>query len=159
MISKTLIYSLIVAILVSNCFVGTQRDACRYELKKKENIECDPATYSIFLTPTKDGNYENDAFVINSLLFSCFLYLEKLKSCDDDNNRFKPGFFGLNQFYFKKSKFFNKIYSMNTEFNLKEKKPSVTVSSEVLSSAATLADQTGHWARGREVRSLWKGIL
>ncbi|MCG9875210.1 MAG: hypothetical protein MH321_10530 [Leptospiraceae bacterium] len=81
--------------LFSNCFVGTQRDACRYELKISNQEICNPDLFSIYLVPPREGFTEirNNTFIGH--VFICLQYYEKLKDCDKDNNRFKPGFYGL----------------------------------------------------------------
>jgi hypothetical protein len=107
--------------IFTNCLVGTERDACRYNLNKSKPVYCTGETASIFLIPPSDGNYQEATERASQVLIQCLIYYEKLKDCDKDNNRFKPGFYGINWFYFENSKTFNRNYSMNTEFNHKEK--------------------------------------
>lgn len=92
-------YSLLVLIAVSNCYVGTQRDACRYEVKFQNQEICNPDLFSIYLIPPREGFSEikNNTFIGHVII--CIKYFEKLKNCDDDNNRFKPGLYGNNQLY------------------------------------------------------------
>jgi len=86
---------LILFIVFSNCYVGTQRDACRYELKNENQEICNPDLFSIYLVPPREGFTEirNNTFIGH--VYICLQYLEKLKDCDKDNNRFKPGLYGI----------------------------------------------------------------
>jgi hypothetical protein len=86
---------LILFIVFSNCYVGTQRDACRYELKKDGSSVCEPEFFAPFALPPRDGNYQRATENATVYLVYCLQYYEKLKDCDKDNNRFKPGLYGI----------------------------------------------------------------
>ncbi len=86
---------LILVIVFSNCYVGTQRDACRYELKKDGSSVCEPEFFAPFALPPRDGNYQRATENASVYLIYCLQYYEKLKDCDKDNNRFKPGLYGI----------------------------------------------------------------
>lgn len=86
---------LFLVIVFSNCYVGTQRDACRYELKKDGSSVCEPEFFAPFALPPRDGNYQRATENATVYLVYCLQYYEKLKDCDKDNNRFKPGLYGI----------------------------------------------------------------
>jgi hypothetical protein len=98
MIFKLNLLLLLVCIL-NSCYVGTERDACRYNLKKSKPVTCEGDGSLILLIPPKDGDYQGYTERASLFLIECLQYYERLKDCDKDNKRFKPGLYGNNQLY------------------------------------------------------------
>ncbi|MCL8312736.1 hypothetical protein M9Y90_19055 [Leptospira interrogans] len=91
--------------LFMNCFIGSHRDACRYNLKQRDVFEaspdsCDFLTYTTLFTQKDNETLEqyearkNAAF--NFSLIKCLDYYEKLKECDKEEYKYMPAIYGYN---------------------------------------------------------------
>ncbi|WP_036069212.1 hypothetical protein [Leptospira noguchii] len=99
--------------LFMNCFIGSQRDACRYNLKTKDvfgpsDDSCEFLAYTALFTQKNNETIEeyearkNSAF--NFSLINCLDYYEKLKECDKEENRYIPSIYGFNMKKFSNKK-------------------------------------------------------
>ncbi len=75
-----------------NCYIGTQRDTCRYNIKESSSvIYCEILNLAPF---ANDG--EPNPNGINFLILNCLDYYERLKECDKEENRYIPSIYGIN---------------------------------------------------------------
>ncbi len=76
-----------------NCFIGSHRDACKYNLKESSGeADCELLTISAFV-PTQNNINEN---VVSALMLSCYQYYEKLKECNKEEYKYMPAIYGMN---------------------------------------------------------------
>ncbi len=88
---KLRILSLIVCLCV-NCYIGAQRDTCRYNIKESSSaIYCEILNLAPF---ANDG--EPNPNGINFLILNCLDYYERLKECDKEENKYIPSIYGFN---------------------------------------------------------------
>ncbi|XDD50928.1 hypothetical protein AB3N59_03820 [Leptospira sp. WS92.C1] len=88
-----------------SCYIGTQRDACKYNLKDNSIFGPTPDSCSFGFSSfvfTKDPD-ETDAefeyrksLFLNYNLLNCFQYYERLQECNKEENRFIPSIYGIN---------------------------------------------------------------
>ncbi|WP_025185455.1 hypothetical protein [Leptospira interrogans] len=99
--------------LFVNCYIGTQRDACRYNLKTKDVFgPSDDSCGMIGLVAplTANGSQMPEGFdlrknlVLNFLILNCLDYYERLKECDKEENRYIPSIYGFNMKKFSTKK-------------------------------------------------------
>ncbi|WCL50984.1 hypothetical protein [Leptospira sp. GIMC2001] len=116
---QLIICSVLIMLCLGNCYVGTARDACRYEVNFNKPEVCNGDFFTIFALPPRDGDYQRRTQDATSLLFFCYLYYEDLKNCDDDNNRYKPGLYGLNIFNNRIENYHNLINAFQRKKNIR----------------------------------------
>ncbi len=76
-----------------NCFIGSHRDACRYNLKETSGAaDCELLIISAFV-PTQS---DMDVNAVSALMLSCYQYYEKLKECDKEEYKYMPAIYGYN---------------------------------------------------------------
>ncbi|UML83008.1 hypothetical protein [Leptospira interrogans] len=95
---KLRILILIVCLCV-NCYIGTQRDTCRYNLKESgKSFYCDLTVLGFhFKSGTNDLNTIQRIDTANNyLILECLDYYERLKECDKEENRYIPSIYGIN---------------------------------------------------------------
>ncbi len=73
-----------------NCYFGTQRDTCKYNLH-----ESTASGYCEILNLVPLAN-NPDLSGINYLLLNCYQYYERLKECNKEENRYIPSIYGIN---------------------------------------------------------------
>ncbi|WP_201029690.1 hypothetical protein [Leptospira alstonii] len=82
-----------------NCFIGSHRDACRYNLHESEKSNnCNYLGFSQYANSKNvDTNTEAErAETINFLILECIEYYEKLKECDKEEYKYMPAIYGIN---------------------------------------------------------------
>ncbi|EKT84925.2 hypothetical protein LSS_20184 [Leptospira santarosai serovar Shermani str. LT 821] len=94
-----LIILTVIACLSLNCFIGSHRDACKYNLH--ESIS---SSYCKFIgTATASTNPNMDANTLQKRdqiltfeLLNCYQYYEKLKECNKEEYKYMPAIYGMN---------------------------------------------------------------
>ncbi|PJZ29513.1 hypothetical protein CH378_12380 [Leptospira kmetyi] len=86
-----------------NCFIGTRKDACKYNLKDEDVFSPSPESchfivYSSLFTKKEDEAVEEFEArrnaAMNHSLINCIKYYEKLKECEREENRYMPSIYG-----------------------------------------------------------------
>ncbi|XDD50926.1 hypothetical protein AB3N59_03800 [Leptospira sp. WS92.C1] len=85
-----------------NCFVGSRKDACKYNLRESTSASsCDfiaivaaLGSESSTLSP-EDFTLRKQA-LFNSNLLSCYQYYEKLQECEKEEYKYMPAIYGIN---------------------------------------------------------------
>lgn len=101
---KTTLY-MVFALLIVNCYIGSSRDACRYNLKEGAALGpspeiCEFMGLTAFFTQSEDETVlefeakKNAAF--NYSLINCIEYYQKLKECDKEEKKYFPSLYGYN---------------------------------------------------------------
>ncbi|AKH77541.1 hypothetical protein LEP1GSC034_3783 [Leptospira interrogans str. 2003000735] len=87
---------------IANCYIGTRRDACRYYLKQNGALSASPDSCELLqlfsglpVSPNTTEMIQSRDETLNFLLFNCYSYYEQLKDCDNEENRYIPGLYGL----------------------------------------------------------------
>ncbi|RHX90220.1 hypothetical protein DLM76_20350 [Leptospira yasudae] len=79
--------------LFMSCFIGSRRDACRYNLKESSGAaDCELLTISAFV-PSQEATNSN---VLSALMLSCYQYYEKLQECEKEEYKYMPAIYGIN---------------------------------------------------------------
>ncbi|WP_050558642.1 hypothetical protein [Leptospira santarosai] len=94
-----LIILTVIACWSLNCFIGSHRDACKYNLH--ESIS---SSYCKFIgTATASTNPNMDANTLQKRdqiltfeLLNCYQYYEKLKECNKEEYKYMPAIYGMN---------------------------------------------------------------
>ncbi|MDI7190926.1 hypothetical protein QMM59_14815 [Leptospira santarosai] len=94
-----LIILTVIACLSLNCFIGSHRDACRYNLHNSEkSFDCNLLGLGLYFNslnndPATVQNRENG---VGFLLLNCYQYYEKLKECNKEEYKYMPAIYGMN---------------------------------------------------------------
>ncbi|MDI7219683.1 hypothetical protein QMN07_19585 [Leptospira santarosai] len=94
-----LIILAVIACLSLNCFIGSHRDACRYNLHESDSAHnCNYLGFSLFAnSQNTDINTEKERTeTINYLLLECIQYYENLKKCNKEEYKYMPAIYGMN---------------------------------------------------------------
>ncbi|WP_036042409.1 hypothetical protein [Leptospira alstonii] len=82
-----------------NCFIGTQRDTCRYNLHEStQSINCNfigAGLQSVNNTNDPDVAREREE-TTNYFILECLRYYQRLQECDKEENRYIPSIYGIN---------------------------------------------------------------
>ncbi|WP_235592632.1 hypothetical protein [Leptospira interrogans] len=81
------------------CYIGTQRDTCRYNLHaSNKSTGCNFIGIGLqSVNNTADVNVARAREgVTNYLILECLDYYERLKECDKEENRYIPSIYGFN---------------------------------------------------------------
>ncbi|XDD50921.1 hypothetical protein AB3N59_03765 [Leptospira sp. WS92.C1] len=84
-----------------SCYIGTQRDSCRYNLKESFVAHHCREIFPILLLGSSTAANSPDALqrkeqLINFELLNCLDYYERLQECNKEENRFIPSIYGIN---------------------------------------------------------------
>ncbi|WP_253270913.1 hypothetical protein [Leptospira santarosai] len=86
-----------------DCYIGTQRDTCRYNLKDNgvfgpspDSCEFLQTTVGLPLPSNSIEMMQSREETINFLLLNCYQYYERLKECNKEENRYIPSIYGIN---------------------------------------------------------------
>nr|WP_032922794.1 hypothetical protein [Leptospira santarosai] len=88
-----------------NCFIGSHRDACKYNLKQRDVFEassdsCDFLAYTALFTQKNNETLEEyearKGSAFNFSLIKCIEYYEKLKECNKEEYKYMPAIYGMN---------------------------------------------------------------
>ncbi len=90
--------------LFMNCFIGSHRDACRYNLKTKDvfgpsddSCEFLQTTAALPLpSNASEDVIQSRTMRITFLLLNCYQYYEKLKECNKEEYKYMPAIYGYN---------------------------------------------------------------
>lgn len=96
MIKLVLIFSL------SNCMIGTQKQACMYYVERDYGNSCLSLAIGAQLG---EADAPLRSIGINYFLVNCFTYLKKKKDCKKEENNYLPGLYGANNFIDKLNHF------------------------------------------------------
>lgn len=81
------------------CYIGTQRDTCRYNLHaSNKSTGCNFIGIGLqSVNNTADVNVARAREeVTNYLILECLDYYERLKECDKEENSYIPSIYGIN---------------------------------------------------------------
>ncbi len=86
-----------------NCFIGSHRDACKYNLKQRDAFEASSDSCEAFqlfaLAPLTNATLEaiqSREGKLSFLLLNCYQYYEKLKECNKEEYKYMPAIYGMN---------------------------------------------------------------
>ncbi|MBM9500720.1 hypothetical protein JWG44_10745 [Leptospira sp. 201903071] len=86
-----------------SCYIGTQRDSCRYNLKENgafgpspDSCELLQLTAGLPLPNDTAEMIQSRGETLNFLLLNCYRYYERLQECNKEENRFIPSIYGIN---------------------------------------------------------------
>ncbi|WP_032913840.1 hypothetical protein [Leptospira santarosai] len=101
-LSLTKLFMIILPVYFNmNCYIGTQRETCRYNLKESFVAQHCRELFPILLLGSSTGGSGPDVIqrreqLINFELLNCLDYYEKLKECNKEENRYIPSIYGIN---------------------------------------------------------------
>lgn len=78
--------------LIYNCMLGSQKDACRYNAESKK-LNCEFSQLMVLISTQRTASVNGEILTGNTII-NCQKYYEEIEKCKKEESQFIPSIYG-----------------------------------------------------------------